>query len=113
MLVKGEVEYRTEDFKSSLATMEAAYELPGIKVSEKESIKIFFLGKGHSNIQSKCTEKIKDSVIYRKGSLLGFRLICEKSCQKQGRQKSQDGDAESNPGVRWNIRGGQRDARKQ
>jgi tetratricopeptide repeat protein 21B len=32
MLVKGEVEYRIEDFKSSLQTMEAAYEIPGIKV---------------------------------------------------------------------------------
>lgn len=32
MLVKGEVEFRTEDFKNSLATMEAAYEIPGVKV---------------------------------------------------------------------------------
>lgn len=31
MLVKGQVEYEMEDFKNSLATMESAYEIPGVK----------------------------------------------------------------------------------
>jgi hypothetical protein len=33
MLVKGEVEFRTEDYKACLQTMEAAYEIPGVKES--------------------------------------------------------------------------------
>lgn len=31
MLVKGQVEYEMEDFKNSLSTMEAAFEIPGVK----------------------------------------------------------------------------------
>ncbi len=31
MLVKGEVEYKCNDFHNCLLTMEAAFEIPGIK----------------------------------------------------------------------------------
>jgi len=31
MLIKGDVEFRTEDYKNMLVTMEAAFEIPGVK----------------------------------------------------------------------------------
>jgi tetratricopeptide repeat protein 21B len=31
MLIKSDVEYRTEDFKTMLATTEAAYDIPGVR----------------------------------------------------------------------------------
>lgn len=37
MLVKGEVEFRTEDFQNALTTMESAFEISGVKDKAKKN----------------------------------------------------------------------------